>query len=186
MEYSAVYCIGLDQPWPICLVFDVSCLLLDFCLDFCPVFLSMKVWTVINKNFKWMCRFAIGIMKKNVAQSVYYDSWFLQKLNAVNLKEEILNAFEGLDMGKFLHLGMDGPSTNWNVLNLINDHQVANGFQKTLHIGSCSLHILHRAFQTGMIRPGWDICKIFKALYEMSHLLAAIYICVNGHPKYFQ
>ena len=78
-----------------------------------------------------------------------------------------MNAFEGLDMGKFLHLGMDGPSENWNVLNLINDHQVANGFQKTLDIGSCFLHILHGAFQTGMIRPGWDICKILKALYKI-------------------
>ena len=51
---------------------------------------------------------------------------------------------------------MGGSSTNWNVLNLINDHQVANGFQKTLDIGSCFLHI-----------PGWDICKILKALYKI-------------------
>ena len=72
-----------------------------------------------------------------------------------------------LDMGKFLNLGMDGPSTNWNVLDLINDHQVANGFQKTLDIGSCSLHILHGAFQTGIMKPGWEIGKILKALYKI-------------------
>ena len=66
--------------------------------------------------------------EKNVAQSVYYDSRFLQRRNAVNLKREILNAIKYLVMGKFLHLGMDGLSTNWNVLDLINDHQVANGF----------------------------------------------------------
>ena len=53
--------------------------------------------------------------------------------NAVSLKEELLNAIKDLDIGKFLHLGMDGPSTNWNVLDLINDHQVANGFQKEKH-----------------------------------------------------
>ena len=51
--------------------------------------------------------------EKNVAQSVYYDSRFLQRRNAVNLKREILNAIKYLVMGKFL---------------LINDHQVANGF----------------------------------------------------------
>ena len=66
--------------------------------------------------------------EKNVAQSVFYDSQFLQRRNAVNLKGEILNAIKYLVMGKFLHLGMDGLSTNWNVLDLINDHQVANGF----------------------------------------------------------
>ena len=57
-----------------------------------------------------------------------------ERPNAVNLKEEILNAIKDLGMGKFLHLGMDGPSTNWNVLDLINDHQVANEFQKILDI----------------------------------------------------
>ena len=50
---------------------------------------------------------------------------------------------------------MDGTSTNWNVIDKINDHQVGNGFQKTLDIGSCSLHILHDVFQTGVIKPGW-------------------------------
>ena len=51
--------------------------------------------------------------------------------NAVNLKKEVLNAIKDLDMGKFLHLGMDEPRTNWNVLDLITDNQVAIGFQKT-------------------------------------------------------
>ena len=41
---------------------------------------------------------------------------FLQRLNVVNLKEEIMNAVKDLDMGKSLHLGIDGPSINWNVL----------------------------------------------------------------------
>ena len=89
------------------------------------------------------------------------------KTNAVNIKEELLNTIKDFDMGKFIHLGMDGPSTNWNVLDLINDHQVANGFQKTLDIGSCSLHILHGAFQTGIMKPGWEIGKILKALYKI-------------------
>ena len=58
---------------------------------------------------------------------------------------------------------------NWNVLNLINDHQVANEFQNTLDIGSCLLHILHGVFQTGMIKPGWYVGKILKALYKISN-----------------
>ena len=50
--------------------------------------------------------------KKNVAQSVYDNSQFLQRLNTVSLKEEILNAIKDLDRGKFLHLDRDGSSTN--------------------------------------------------------------------------
>ena len=105
--------------------------------------------------------------EKNVAQSVYYNLRFLQRPNVVNLKEEIMNAIQYVDVGKFLHLGMDGPSTNWNVLDFTYDHQVANEFQKILDLGSCLLHIVHSAFQTGMIKPGWDIRKILKALCEI-------------------
>ena len=126
----------------------------------------MKVWTVVNKNAKWMWTSLLGWWK-NVAQSVYYDSQFLQRPNIVYVKEEILIAIKDLDMGKFFHWGMDGPRMNWNVLDLISDHQVASGFQKTLDIGSCSLHILHVAFQTGMIKPQWDIGKILEAFYDI-------------------
>ena len=79
--------------------------------------------------------------QKNVAQSVYQDSRFLQMPDVVNLKEEILNAIKDLDLGKFLHLGMDGLSNRFDsldLLDLINDHQFSSGFQKTLDIGSRS------------------------------------------------
>ena len=108
-----------------------------------------------------------GDGEKDVAQSVYYGPRFILRPNVVNVKEELLNASKGLDMGTFLHLGMDGPSANWHVLSLINDHQVANDFQKTLDISSCSLPILHGAFQTGIMKPGWEIGKILKALYKI-------------------
>ena len=146
-------------------------------------------------RYQQKCQMDVNICywdgEKNGAQSVYYDSRFLQRPNAVNLKEEILNAIKNLDIGKFLHLSIDGPNANWNVLDLINDCQVANGFQKTLAIGSCSFHTVHGAFQIGMIKSGWDIAKTLKALYKifdelMSHLLAVNYINVKGHQKYFQ
>ena len=91
-----------------------------------------------------------------------------------------MNAIKDLPMGKFLHLGMDGSSTNWNVLDLINHHQVANEFQETLNIGSCLLHILHSAFQTGMSKPGWDIGKILKVLYKIFDAFSTcrdVYLC---------
>ena len=36
--------------------------------------------------------------EKNVAYSIYYDSQFLQRPNAVNLKEEIFSGIKNLDM----------------------------------------------------------------------------------------
>ena len=82
---------------------------------------------------------------------------------------------------------MDGPTTNWNVLDIIDDERVANGVQKTINIGSCSLHILHGAFQTGFTKIDWDIGKILKAMYKLfdeSPARRDIYLH-EGHSELF-
>ena len=99
-----------------------------------------------------------------------------------------MNAIRDFDMGKFLHLGMDGPSTNWNVLDLLNDHQVTNGVLK--NIGHWFLFVACSSwcFPNGMIKPGWDIGKILKALYKIideSPVRHNVYLH-KGHQKYFQ
>ena len=125
--------------------------------------------------------------EKHIAQSVYYDSKFLLRPNAENLKGAILDAIKELELRKFLHLAMDGPSTNWNVLDLINDHQVASGFSITISIGSCSLHILHGAFQTGITKSGWCLGQLLRALYKIfdeSPARREVYIRVGSSDKF--
>ena len=39
-------------------------------------------------------------------------------------------------MAKFLQLSMDGPNTNWNVLNLVNIYLVDSGYKNLIEIGS--------------------------------------------------
>ena len=62
---------------------------------------------------------------------------------------------------------MDGPSTNWNVLNLVNNQLVENGYKNSIEIGSCTLHIVHGAFQTGATKSGWELNKVLKGLYKI-------------------
>ena len=121
------------------------------------------------------------MVKKNVAQSVYYDSRFILRSNAVSLKEELLNSIKDLDMGKFLHLGMDRPSTNWNVLALINDHQVVNGFQKTLVLVPCIFFMV--PFKPESWNGDGKKARYLRHFtrYSMSHLLAVMYIYMKGH-----
>ena len=125
--------------------------------------------------------------EKHIDQSVYYDSKFLLRPNAENLKGAILDAIKELELRKFLHLAMDGPSTNWNVLDLINDHQVASGFSITISIGSCSLHILHGGFQTGITNSGWCLGQLLRALYKIfdeSPARREVYIRVGSSDKF--
>ena len=61
-------------------------------------------------------------MTKNIAETSYLDSKFLLRPNAENLKCELVASVTGLDMAKFIQLLMDGPNTNWNILNLVSNH----------------------------------------------------------------
>ena len=83
-----------------------------------------------------------------------------------NLKCELVASILVLDLAKFLQLSMGGPNTNWNLLNLVNSHLVENGHKNLIEIGSCSLHIVHGAFQTGATKTGWELNKVLKAMYN--------------------
>ena len=62
---------------------------------------------------------------------------------------------------------MDGPKTNWKVLQLVDDALESGGFTRTLNIGSCTLHILHGAFGTGILYTKWELGKLMKAMFKI-------------------
>ena len=37
------------------------------------------------------------------------------------------------------------------------------------HLGSCSLHVVHGAFQTGAQQTGWNIDSLLRSLYNLFH-----------------
>ena len=106
----------------------------------------------LNKD-QQKCQMDVNIRYRNdetnIAETSYLGSKFLLRPIAENLKCELVASILGLDLAKFIQLSMDGPNTNWNVLNLVNSHLVENGHKNLIGIGSCSLHIVHDAFQTG-------------------------------------
>ena len=106
-----------------------------------------------NKN-QQKCQMDVNLRYWNDEKNIAETSKFLLRPNAENLKCELVASILGLDLAKFLQLSMDGPSTNWNVLNLVNNHLVENGYKNSIEIGSCTLHIVHGAFQTGATKSG--------------------------------
>ena len=95
--------------------------------------------------------------EKNIVGTSYLDSKVLLRPNAENLKCELVASITGVDMAKFLQLSMDGPNTNWNVLNLVSNHLVESGYKNLIGIGNCSLRTVHGAFQTGATKTGWEL-----------------------------
>ena len=50
---------------------------------------------------------------------------------------------------------------------MVNNHLVENGYKNLIEIGSCSLHTVHGAFQTGVTKTGWELKKVLKAMYKI-------------------
>ena len=122
-------------------------------------------------HHRQMCQMDINIRYWNeikyIAETTYLTSRFLLRPNAENLKDELFAGIEMLEKSKFVHLSMDGPTTNWNVLQLLDDALESGGFSRTLNIGSCTLHILHGAFGTGIGYTEWKLGKLMKAMFKI-------------------
>ena len=63
---------------------------------------------------------------------------------------------------------MDVKSTNWEVLKLLQSHGSGKGCSSHIcNIGSCCLHIVHRAFKTGLKLQGWKIDQVSRSMFGL-------------------
>ena len=85
------------------------------------------------------------------------------------LFEKIKESLTELDESRLIQFSMDGPSVNWNVLEKVDDYLMSKDLHETIHIGSCSQHILHEACQTVIQSSGWNIDKVLKSKYWILH-----------------
>ena len=68
---------------------------------------------------------------------------------------------------------IDGWSTNWKVLKLLEEKYNDREYALLMNIGSCDLHTGHSAFQTGSDTT-WNLGKIMKAIGQVFHDSPAI------------
>ena len=66
-----------------------------------------------------------------------------------------------------IQLSIDGPNINWKVFDLLKSHREEDESSPLLNLGSCSLHIVHGAFQTGNKTTDWWIDKVLKAMWKI-------------------
>ena len=81
----------------------------------------------------------------------YHDSRFVYCPNAINLCNEIIDGIKNLDQAKMSMLGMDGPNVNWLIFDKLNGEREKHNQSPLYNTGSCELHSIHAAFETGMI-----------------------------------
>ena len=64
----------------------------------------------------------------------------------------------GLDKAILLHLAMDGPNINWNVLNILK-------LYKNSEDSSCTQHTVHGALKDGFQKSSWKIDDLLKCAF---------------------
>ena len=107
--------------------------------------------------------------EKGLVVTRYFGSQFLRRPNAENLFKHLLESMKLLSPKWLIQLSMDGPNTNWEVLRLLDEHRNEKEWPSIINIGSCGLHIVHGAFQTGVQATQWDLAKIMKSMWQMFH-----------------
>ena len=101
--------------------------------------------------------------------TIYLGLYFLQLPNAKTLCDVLISSLKELIPQHLIHLLMDGPSTNWNILQLLQEDRKEKEHPTITSIGSRGLHVLHRAFKVGMEAAGWDVGKVLKSMWRLLH-----------------
>ena len=114
--------------------------------------------------------FIFRYFKDGEVKSRYLSSGFLRHTTAKDLRRAFEECTEKLDLKNVIHISMDGPNVNWKMLDLIVEDRNSNEtYPNLLDVGSCSLHVVHGAFRTGMKQTGWGIDLLLKSLYSYLH-----------------
>ena len=102
-----------------------------------------------------------------MVETSYFNSAFLKRPNSQNHYVKLLESLTALDLGKLIQISMDGPNVNWDVLSLHSSYREKNQFSRLINIGSCGLHVLHSALQTGIMKKDWEVSKVLHAMWKM-------------------
>ena len=112
--------------------------------------------------------FIVRYFYKDKVRCRYLNSEFLGHTRAEDLQEKFHEGIKDLQKKKLLQISMDGPSVNWKLYeNIVKEWSENDDYPGLIDIGSCSLHIVHGAFRTGVQKTKWGVDDLLKALYNM-------------------
>ena len=106
----------------------------------------------------------IRLWKDGLVCTRYFDSQFMLQGNKENICDAILKRTQEFDQSKMNHLSMDGPNTNWAVLNLLQAKRSVAKFPELANIGSILCGCLKTAFE----KSTWALGKKMKGNVEVS------------------
>ena len=89
------------------------------------------------------------------------------KASAEDVFSKFNDCLSSLDRSKILQVSSDGPNVNLAFLNLVHENRKDDLLDPLIDIGTCSLHTLHRSFQTGEKATDWNIKKLLSSMNKI-------------------
>ena len=123
----------------------------------------------------------------NEAVRRYFHCRFFKRPNADNILEKLLKATTNLPTKSLSMLSIDWPNISWSVHEKLKNIQSCEEVPQMFEVGSCGLHVIHGAFQSGVKATGWEIEKIFKGIWGLFHdspVRRDSYITINQSDQF--
>ena len=103
------------------------------------------------------------------AQARFWSSSYRGHSTHSDLLENFISCIDGLDPSRMVRVSMDGPSVRWKFYNALSNQRDESKLPTLIDTGSCSLHIVNGAFQSGAEKTGWRIKQTLKGVYKLFH-----------------
>ncbi|CAF1530611.1 unnamed protein product [Adineta ricciae] len=111
--------------------------------------------------FRYWCN------EKQLVVNRFYKTITLGHAYAKTIRDVIIESFatDGLDLKKLLMLSRDNPNVNIAIEKMIDSEMQKHG-SSLLKLGSCSIHIVHNAFKSGLLVSKWHVENFCLDLYS--------------------
>ena len=97
----------------------------------------------------------------------YLIASFCSHTCAEDANKEFEEGIKVLDIKKMVKVSMDGPNVNWKLYeSIVEERNQNDDYPALIDIGSCSLHVLHGAFRSGVQKTKWGIDGVLKAMQD--------------------
>ena len=112
--------------------------------------------------------FVVRYFAQDMVKTRYLTSAFLGHTRAEDLKAKFEGTVSYFNVKKLAQVSMDWSHVNWKLLDMLEqDWSSQDQYPDVLNVGSCSLHVVHGAFHSGMLKTSWGIGSVLKALHNL-------------------
>ena len=127
----------------------------------------MWVWMVMCKKKQMDIKVWFWCDDKCKVTTRYLDSNILARGNAETISSAQIETLDGWDNRNCLVLSMNGPNTNWLVLDKVSSHHQQMELPSFFDVGCCGLHTVHGIFQTGEVATNWLLDKVLYGIWKL-------------------